>query len=130
MDLERLHAIIDWMERSPLAELEVTEGDFHVRLVRQASGGVVEEPADNPDTAATGSTIVSTSYGIVHLTPASDAPAFVSIGDKVVAGQQVCVIEAMKVFTPLETDRAGIVVAILVTDGAEVSAGQALFRLD
>lgn len=132
MDLVRLKEIIDWMARSPVVELEISDGDFKVHLVRengqQEQGGAA--PAVPLETSDSSHEIVASSYGIIHLSPAPDSPAFVEVGQAVTAGQTVCVIEAMKVFTPIEAERAGTIAAILVKDGAEVSAGQVLFSLE
>ncbi len=130
MDVDRLQAIIDWMQRSPLQELEIADGDFLARLVRASSGRVAPAVAAEPDQSTAGMTISAPSYGIVHLTSAPGAAPFVQVGSAVTPGQPVCVLEAMKVFTPLEAELAGKVAAVLVDDGAEVSAGQPLFRLD
>ena len=127
MDIDRLKAIIDWMARSPLGELEITEGDFHVHLVKTARGVVSAKP-ETP--VALGSVVTAATYGVVHLSPAPDAAPFVQLGQHVELGQSLCVIEAMKVFSPIEADKAGAVTAILVADGAEVTAGQPLFRLE
>lgn len=127
MDLDRLKAIIDWMARSPLGEVEISEDDFHVHLVKTVQG-VAPVPSEAPPTA--GFVISAATYGVVHLSPAPDAAPFVQVGQRVEAGQSLCVIEAMKVFSPIEAEKAGTIVAILVADGADVTAGQPLFRLE
>ncbi len=130
MDVERLQAIIDWMRRSPLQELEIADGDFRVKLARGGAGQVAVAPAAQREESSAGSTIAAPSYGIVHLASTPGAAPFVQVGSVVEAGQPLCVLEAMKVFTPIEAQRTGSVIAILVDYGAEVSAGQPLFRLD
>jgi acetyl-CoA carboxylase biotin carboxyl carrier protein len=127
MDLDRLKAIIDWMAQTPLGELEIAEGDFRVHLVKTATG---IEPAPGEEVVAAGQIVTAASFGVIHLSPAPDAEPFVQIGQRVEAGQSLCVIEAMKVFSPIEAEVAGTVTAILVADGADVSAGQPLFRLE
>ncbi|WP_459575412.1 acetyl-CoA carboxylase biotin carboxyl carrier protein [Cupriavidus sp. 8B] len=67
-------------------------------------------------------------FGIVHLRPSPDEPAFVQPGQTVEAGQTVCVIEAMKVFNAVLAERDGMVEAVLVESGNEVDAGQPLIR--
>lgn len=130
MDVDRLQAIIDWMRKSPVEELEVADGDFRVRLVRKPDG-TIGSPAPSATSApAFGEEVTAPSYGIVHLASTPGAAPFVTLGSTVSAGQTLCVIEAMKVFTPIEAVRGGTVTAILVEDGAEVSAGLPLFRLD
>lgn len=128
MDLDRLKSVIDWMAKSPLAELAIAEGDFRVHLVKASSGTVTAAPA--AQSAQAGTIVTSASYGVIHLAPAPDAEPFVHVGQQVEVGQSLCVIEAMKVFSPLEAEQAGTVAAILVTDGADVTAGQPLFRLE
>lgn len=127
MDLDRLKAIIDWMADSPLSELELTDGDFHIHLVKTAHG-VATLPAAIE--ASSGTVVSAPSFGVVHLAPSAGAGPFVTLGQLVEAGQSLCVIEAMKVFSQVEAEAAGTIAAILVEDGAEVSAGQPLFRLE
>ena len=127
MDLDRLKAIIDWMARSPLGEFEITEGDFHVHLVKTAQGVA---PVQSETPSAAGFVVAAATYGVVHLSPAPDAAPFVQVGQRVMVGQSLCVIEAMKVFSPIEAEQAGTIAAVLVTDGADVTAGQPLFRLE
>ena len=127
MDLDRLKAIIDWMARSPLGELEITEGDFHLHLVRTAQSVA---PVHSGAPSATGFVVAAATYGVVHLSPAPDTAPFVQVGQRVEVGQSLCVIEAMKVFSPIEAEQAGTIAAVLVTDGADVTAGQPLFRLE
>ena len=127
MDLDRLKAIIDWMASSPLSELELTDGDFHIHLVKTAQSVVTTVPVTSVEPA--GATIAAPSFGVVHLSASAGAEPFVTLGQRVEVGQPLCVIEAMKVFTPLEAEAAGTIAAILVEGGAEVTAGQPLFRL-
>jgi acetyl-CoA carboxylase biotin carboxyl carrier protein len=128
MDVERLQKIIDWMQQSPLQELEIAEGDFRTRLVRGTSAEVI--PASVEPVPASGTEIQAPSFGIVHLAPNPGAEPFVSVGSRVEAGHTLCVIEAMKVFSPIEAEKSGTVAAILVANGGEVSAGQPIFRLE
>ncbi|MCW5720078.1 MAG: acetyl-CoA carboxylase biotin carboxyl carrier protein subunit [Devosia sp.] len=130
MDLDRLKEILDWMERSSVAELQISDGDFEVHL-KKAEGAVGAPPiaAVVPERPA-GHEVVSTSFGVIHLRPAPDSPPFVTLGQTVVVGQSLCTIEAMKVFSPIEAERAGKIAAILIEDGAEVGAGHALFRIE
>lgn len=127
MDLERLKSLIEWMARSPLAELEFADGDFKVHLIK-GDGGTVD--VVEPDPACEGTIVAAPSYGIVHLASTPGAALLVSVGQSITAGQALCVVEAMKVFTTLEAEVAGTVAEILVADGAEVTAGQLLFRLE
>ncbi|WP_175528420.1 acetyl-CoA carboxylase biotin carboxyl carrier protein [Devosia crocina] len=118
------------MARSPVAELEISDGDFEVHLKKAASGQAVAAMPPAPSKAKKGYDVVAASFGVIHLSPAPGADPFVALGQAVTAGQSLCTIEAMKVFSPIEADRAGTLAAILVEDGAEVSAGQTLFRIE
>ena len=127
MDLDRLKAIINWMAKSPLGELEIAEGEFRVRLVKTPTGVEVVTP---PEAEAGGDTVTAPRYGVVHLSPARGSDPFVQVGQNVEVGQSLCMIEAMKVFSPVEAEQGGRIAAILVDDGADVKAGQPLFRLE
>ena len=131
MNLEKLKTIIDWFENSNLAELELDEADFKIHLVRE--GGVArqvpasqatEEPAD------VSNLLCAESNGVVHLKPEPGADDFVSIGETIESGQPLYILEAMKVFTTVNADRAGRLAEILVADGQEVRAGQPVMRFD
>jgi acetyl-CoA carboxylase biotin carboxyl carrier protein len=144
MDLAKIKALIDLVSRSQVTELELTEGDTTLRLAR--SGGApaprAAAPSAPPPPAAAepvapqpapldehAGAVRSPSFGVFHSTPAPDAPPFVTVGAAVDEGQTLCLIEAMKVFTAITAPQAGTVEAILAEPGAEVEAGQPLFRL-
>lgn len=144
MDLAKIKSLIDLVSRSQVTELELTEGDTTLRLSRTASGpapvrpGPVAPPpaapsplpVPPPETRPVADDAVrSPSFGVFHPTPSPDAPPFATLGAVVEAGQTLCLIEAMKVFTAVTAPRAGVVEAILVKAGEEVEAGQILFRL-
>ena len=150
MDLERIKALIELLAQSPLAELELIEGDDRVRLVktpggRGASAGVAAAttaPAESststpvaPVAHAESRTesevhvIEAPMFGVVHLTPAPGEAPFVQVGDTVAQGQVLCTIEAMKMFNSIESEFAGTVLAILVNAGDEVESAQPLFRI-
>ena len=154
MDLERIKALIELLAQSPLAELELIEGDDKVRLVktpgsREGSAGVAtapmmpagsqadpqagaqaESPAPAPGHAESEAHVIEAPmFGIVHLTPAPGEAPFVRVGDTVTQGQVLCTIEAMKMFNSIESEFTGTVVAILVNAGDEVESGQPLFRI-
>ncbi|WP_347556912.1 biotin/lipoyl-containing protein [Robbsia sp. KACC 23696] len=73
--------------------------------------------------------IPSPMFGVVHLTPSPNDPAFVTLGDTVTVGTTLCTVEAMKTFNAVEAETAGVVTAILVKAGDEVKPGQILFRI-
>lgn len=154
MDIQKIKQLIDVLAASDLAEIELVEGTHRVRLVRRVGGGSdgalgprvqhgsalpmrVEAPAPpGRDLSApvvlqpAASQVKAPLYGVVHLTPAPDAPLFVRPGDCVQAGQTVCVLEAMKMFHEVKVEQAARIVAVLVTAGDEVDAGTALFTLE
>jgi acetyl-CoA carboxylase biotin carboxyl carrier protein len=153
MDLERIKALIELLAQSPLAELELIEGDDRVRLVKTPGGradvagvpmatitpqaGPLEpEPAPITPPGQTESRTESEAhiieapmFGVVHLTPAPGEAPFVQVGDTVAQGQVLCTIEAMKMFNSIESEFTGTVLAILVSAGDEVESAQPLFRI-
>jgi acetyl-CoA carboxylase biotin carboxyl carrier protein len=156
MDLERIKALIELLAQSPLAELELIEGDDRVRLVKAPGGrasvaGIAVatttpgEPQAGPlepapaSIAPPGQTeshtesethvIGAPMFGVVHLTPAPGEAPFVQVGDTVAQGQVLCTIEAMKMFNSIESEFTGTVLAILVSAGDEVESAQPLFRI-
>lgn len=140
MDSKRLKALIDLVSSSSIAELEITDGDERVRIVKATTsspctpaGGAdtVPGPAESSlsDQSTAGHVVAAPTYGILHLSAAPEEPPFVSVGDEVVEGQKLCLIEAMKVFSTVASDRSGRVSAVLATSGSEIEAGQPLFRI-
>lgn len=141
MDSERIKGLIDLLAESDLLELSLTEGDSTLRLFKQAGKVVATESladvsptpvvvaAPAPTSAAATIEVKASLYGVLHLTPAAGEAAFVAVGDQVEAGQTLAVLEAMKMFHPVKAKAAGKITAILARSGAEVEAGQALFRL-
>ena len=150
MDLRKLKKLIDLVQESGIAELEITEGEERVRIARggavsvtplaaaapapaaPASGAPASSPAPAPDAAAPapgeeGHTVKSPMVGTFYRAPSPDAKPFVSAGDTVKEGQTICVIEAMKLMNEIECDASGVVKAILVENGQPVEYGQALF---
>lgn len=154
MDLEKIKQLIGVLAASDLDEMELVEGDHRVRLVRRTgvsppAPGVLNERAsvERSSLVAAASaggrplvlaappqagpvSVYAPLYGIVHLTPAPDAAVFVQPGDRVQAGQTVCVIEAMKMFHEVRVERPGRITAVTVAAGDEVEAGTPLFLLD
>ncbi|MFE8872306.1 acetyl-CoA carboxylase biotin carboxyl carrier protein [Acetobacter persici] len=151
MDTQALKALIDLFGRAPLHELEISEGGQTLKITRSEQGAAYAapaparplapaapaEPSAGPATSAPAPAapahaervVTAPMYGTLHLSPSPDAPPFVAVGDTVSVRQQIGLIEAMKVFTPVKTEVAGRVEAILVTDGSEVEADQPLMRL-
>ena len=142
MDSERIKGLIDLLAESDLLELSLTEGDSTVRLFKQAGKVLTAEPltGQSPVSTAPPSTVDTPAaraievkaslYGVLHLTPAAGEAPFVTVGEQFEVGQTLAVIEAMKMFHPVKAKAAGRIAAILAQSGAEVEAGQSLFRLD
>jgi acetyl-CoA carboxylase biotin carboxyl carrier protein len=153
MDLRKLKKLIDLVEQSGIAELEITEGEEKVKIVRgghvsvssvssPAPGAMGTPPADSraagaPATAAPaqsspgpeGPVIKAPMVGTFYRSPSPDAKPFVEVGQTIKEGDTVCIIEAMKLMNEIEADVAGVVKAILVENGQPVEYGQPLFIL-
>ena len=146
MDPQQIKTLIAAMAASDLAEMEYSEDGWTLRLVRHASSSPTAEakrtpagtatraaaarPASMPAPAelARAAEVHAPLFGVVHLGPSPGEPPFVVVGQAVKAGQTLCVIEAMKVFNEVRAERDATVLAVLVTSGQEVEAGQALLR--
>lgn len=151
MDATHIKACIDAMASSDLAEMEIAHEGWTLRLVRRpgaGAGGPVASTAPAARPAARAATprtsrapvevpaaagvaaseLQAPLFGVVHLQSAPGAAPFVTPGQAVRAGQTLVVIEAMKVFNEVHSDRDGVVDAVLVEGGAEVEAGQPLVR--
>jgi acetyl-CoA carboxylase biotin carboxyl carrier protein len=148
MDRQLIKTLIDALQSSGLSELEYTSGSETLRLVKggttpgdhaiappAASSSVPAAPVGPPPSpngtpaGAAGALVRAPLYGVVHLQPVPGAAPFVITGQAVGAGQVLCTLEAMKVFTEVRAERAGTVEAVLVTDGQEVEPGQTLVQL-
>jgi acetyl-CoA carboxylase biotin carboxyl carrier protein len=149
MDLRKLKKLIDLVEESGIAELEITEGEEKVKIVK--GGGVIVSqaplaapaapapaaeprgpaaagaPAAEPAAGQEGHVVKAPMVGTFYRTPSPDAKAFVEVGQTVKEGQTICIIEAMKLMNEIEADAAGVVKAILVENGQPVEYGQPLF---
>ena len=141
MDLRKLKTLIELVESSGIAELEIAEGEERVRITRALAPAVQHHPlpaqhaspmpaAHAPAPAAPqepeGHTIKSPMVGTFYRSASPGAKAFVDIGDSVQVGDPLCIIEAMKLMNEIEADRAGVVKAILAENGQAVEYGQPL----
>jgi acetyl-CoA carboxylase biotin carboxyl carrier protein len=147
MDLRKLKTLIELVESSGIAELEISEGEERVRITRSlpqaapaatAQGARLVTPASelaSPQAAASGPVVQAESEGHVVKSPmvgtfyrsaSPGAKPFVEIGDEVQIGDPLCIIEAMKLMNEIEADGAGVVKAILIENGQPVEYGQAL----
>ncbi len=141
MDLRKLKTLIELVENSGIAELEVSEGEERVRITRSAptvqhispgaasvqvaaATGDVAQPIVAP--AAEGHAVKAPMVGTFYRAAAPGSAAFVEVGDAVEAGDPLCIIEAMKLMNEIEADQAGVVKAILVENGQAVEYGQPL----
>ena len=151
MDLRKLKTLIDLVSESGISELEVTEGEGKVRIVKNAPPVYVQPsasyapqyaaPAPAPSAAAEalaapatpapvaqqGHVVTSPMVGTFYRAPSPGAEAFVQVGDTVKEGQTICIIEAMKLLNEIESDKSGVVKEILVDNGQAVEYGQPLF---
>ncbi len=148
MDLRKLKKLIDLVEDSGIAELEITEGEEKVRITRamapiaapiayaQPMQAVAAPPAAAPaaaPAAEAGSTIPeghvvrSPMVGTFYRAPSPGAKAFVEVGQTVNSGDTLCIIEAMKLLNEIEADQGGTIKAILVENGQPVEYGEPLF---
>ena len=158
MDLRKIKKLIDLLEESNLAEIEIKEGEESVRLARVPRAGMVQAapiqyaapaapmasvpvmPMQSPVDAATGGShkpvgselpaghvVRAPMVGTFYSSPSPEKPSFVSIGQAVKAGETLGIIEAMKMFNPIEADVSGIVLAIQCESGQPVEFDQPLF---
>jgi acetyl-CoA carboxylase biotin carboxyl carrier protein len=139
MDLRKLKTLIDLVQQSGIAELEITEGEERVRISRGATAAPVAAappvtlvpfaPADTSTAApaaAESHVLKSPMVGTFYRAAAPGSNPFVELGQAVKAGDVVCIIEAMKLLNEIEADRDGIVKTILVDNGQPVEYGQPL----
>ncbi|MFN9153844.1 MAG: acetyl-CoA carboxylase biotin carboxyl carrier protein [bacterium] len=147
MDLRKLKKLIDLVEESGIAELEITEGEEKVRIARTLPGTqpiVMQQPqqivaapapvaaqpappAAAPAAAPDGHVVKSPRVGTFYRSNSPGGKAFVDVGQSVAAGEALCIIEAMKLMNEIESDAAGTIKAILVENGQPVEYGEPLF---
>ena len=153
MDLRKLKKLIDLVEESGIAEIEVTEGEEKVRITRSlaaapqalyaapaplahapapvAAAPVAAAPAPAAAPAADlGNAQKSPMVGTFYRAPSPASPAFVEVGQNVNAGDTLCIIEAMKLMNEIEAEKSGVVKAILVDNGQPVEYGEPLFIIE
>ena len=158
MDLRKIKKLIELLDESGIAEIEVTEGEESVRISRYgasppafhaaapvappAPSGSVPATDGSPTPAATapataeersspsGSPIDAPMVGTMYRAPSPGAPPFVEVGSRVAAGDVVCIIEAMKILNQIESEVGGVVREILVENGQPVEFGQTLMIVE
>ena len=152
MDLRKIKKLIDLLEESNLAEIEIKEGEEIVRLARVPKGNyqaaapvyaaptAAPMPMSSPTESATGGSakpvgsdqpeghvMRAPMVGTFYTSPSPDKPAFVTVGQSVKAGETLAIIEAMKMFNPIEADVSGTILAVLTESGSPVEFDQPLF---
>jgi acetyl-CoA carboxylase biotin carboxyl carrier protein len=150
MDLRKLKKLIDLVQESGIAELEITEGEEKVKIVKGGEATVTPvPPAPAPHAAAPatapapgapaaaaeepaqpGHVLKAPMVGTFYRSPSPEAKHFVEVGQNVKAGETVCIIEAMKLMNEIEADATGMIKAILVESGQPVEYGQPLFIIE
>jgi acetyl-CoA carboxylase biotin carboxyl carrier protein len=156
LDIRKVKKLIELLEESGIAEIEIKEGEEAVRISRMPTGQVLTHvapvmapapvaaapaPAAAPATTTGGAPAVATRGGKEHVVAAPmvgtfygaaspGAKPFVEIGSEVKEGQVLCIIEAMKMMNQIESDKAGKITAIMATNGDPVEFGQPLFVIE
>jgi acetyl-CoA carboxylase biotin carboxyl carrier protein len=149
MDLRKLKKLIDLVQESGIAELEITEGEEKVKIVKgggmsvsqaplapappptpaqpPAGGAPASAPVAQPEAGQEGHVVKAPMVGTFYRSASPDAKPFIEVGQPIKEGQTICIIEAMKLMNEIESDASGVVKAILVENGQPVEYGQPLF---
>jgi acetyl-CoA carboxylase biotin carboxyl carrier protein len=155
MDIRKIKKLIELLEESGIAEIEIKEGEEALRISRMPAGGSVlhpmpsmgpamvplagpsEAPKSPPAAAETPArprpnehVVTAPMVGTYYASASPGAKPFVEIGDEVKAGQVLCIIEAMKMMNQIEADRAGRITSIMARSGDPVEFGQPLFVIE
>jgi acetyl-CoA carboxylase biotin carboxyl carrier protein len=151
MDIRKVKKLIELLDETGVAEIEIKEGEESVRISRHPSGGYAMMPqqmmyappaapaaapaapaaaAAAPAAASADQTVTAPMVGTFYSAPAPGAKAFVDIGSEVKVGDVLCIIEAMKMMNQIESDKAGRIVSILAKNGDPVEFGQPLFVIE
>ena len=154
MDIRKIKKLIELLEESGIAEIEIKEGEEAVRISRMPAGALGTHPpqvtqlaapsasgaAAAPEAAAAESpvqkpkpsehVITAPMVGTFYASPSPGAKAFVEIGDEIKVGQVLCIIEAMKMMNQIEADRAGRIASVMARNGDPVEFGQPLFVVE
>jgi acetyl-CoA carboxylase biotin carboxyl carrier protein len=152
MDIRKIKKLIELLEESGIAEIEIKEGEEGVRISRMPAAGLaahvahlpIAAPAHLPAPSASTVTpqiaaphpksnehvVTAPMVGTFYSAPSPSAKAFVELGDEVTPGQVLCIIEAMKMMNQIEADRGGTVTSIMAKSGDPVEFGQPLFVIE
>jgi acetyl-CoA carboxylase biotin carboxyl carrier protein len=154
MDIRKIKKLIELLQESGIAEIEIKEGEEAVRISRMPPAAIAQPPqvahlAPAPTTTAVPSVtevaaaesaaqkpkpsehvITAPMVGTFYASPSPGAKAFVEIGDEIKVGQVLCIIEAMKMMNQIEADRAGRIASVMARNGDPVEFGQPLFVVE
>ncbi len=150
MDLRKLKTLIDLVSESNVSELEITEAEGKVRIVKSAPVGVQPMLAAAPAAVlaapalavaaapvvvaepevAKGHVVKSPMVGTFYRSASPGAKAFADVGTQIKEGEPICIVEAMKIMNEIEADKTGVVTQILVENGHAVEYGQPLFVIE
>ncbi len=151
MDIRKVKKLIELLEESGIAEIEIKEGEEAVRISRMPTGAYAQPPApfmmsapaaiaapaaapaavEAPAKARANAHVVTAPMvGTFYAAPTPGAKAFVDIGDEVKVGQVLCIIEAMKMMNQIEADKSGKVTSVMAQNGDPVEFGQPLFVIE
>jgi acetyl-CoA carboxylase biotin carboxyl carrier protein len=149
MDIRKVKKLIELLESSDIAEIEIKEGEEAVRISRASTiqpppaavpvaAPAAAAPAPQPAAEAadekaaakpSGNVVSAPMVGTFYRAPSPSSPPFVEVGSKVKVGDPICIVEAMKMMNQIEADHAGVVEAILVEDGEPVEFDQPLVTI-
>ena len=151
MDIRKIKKLIELLEESNIGELEIREGEETVRISRNgvmpmmaapmayathhapppapAAAAPAAAPAAEAPAVLSGHIVSLPMVGTFYRSPSPDSPAFAEVGQSVKVGDVLCIVEAMKMMNQIESDKAGVIKAILVDDGAPVEFDQPMFTI-
>ncbi|VAW46503.1 Biotin carboxyl carrier protein of acetyl-CoA carboxylase [hydrothermal vent metagenome] len=150
MDIRSIRKLIEIVEQSDIAEIEIKEGEHNIRITRSKEPVYISAPAMHaqapvaaapvatatPEAASVapietkGHTVTSPMVGTFYGAPAPEAGDFVKVGDQVAVGDTLCIIEAMKIMNPIESEYDGTITKIIGVNGDSVEFGQPLFVIE
>lgn len=150
MDIRSIRKLIEIVEQSDIAEIEIKEGEHNIRISRSkeqvyvqapvaapapmaapaAAPSATTEPEEPVSSVANGHKVASPMVGTFYTSPSPEAGPFVKVGDKVSEGDTLCIIEAMKIMNPIESDKSGTIKQIVGVNGEPVEFGQTLFVIE
>ena len=148
MDIRKIKKLIELLEESGIAEIEIKEGEESLRISRQGNQVMTAMPApvaapaqpvaapapvateSNEPSIPDGHAVTSPMVGTFYRASSPSVPAFVEVGQNVSVGDTLCIIEAMKMFNQIEADKSGVVKAVLLENGEPVEFGQPLVIIE